>query len=78
MKTTLNDLRMHLFEQLERLQDEDLDTKTEVARAQAMAALSGNIINSAKLEFQVRMKMTQQEILQSDFVKTLNAKGLES
>lgn len=50
MKNTMLDLNNHLFEQLERLNDEDLSPeqlKTEIARAKAMASISGNIIAKA-------------------------------
>jgi hypothetical protein len=69
MKNTLHDLRLHLFEQLERLKDEDLNLDEEVKKAQAMSSLSSNIIASAKLEVQVRMKMGEDVMRQSDLLK---------
>lgn len=50
MKNTLGNLNNHLFEELERLNDEDLKgeaLKEEITRAKAIAAISQNIINNA-------------------------------
>ena len=53
MQNKLLDLNNHLFEQLERLNDEDLDEKQlnlEIKRASAMANISNQIIQNAKVE----------------------------
>lgn len=50
MKNKLSDLNDHLFAQLERLADEDLDTDQiakEVARAEAIADLSDKVLRVA-------------------------------
>lgn len=50
-RNKLNDLNDHLFEQIERLNDETLTgdkLKEEIARAKAMAGLATPIVNSAK------------------------------
>lgn len=52
MKNKLTDLNNHLFEQLERLNDDelsDLELEKEVKRAKAMEGLAINIIDNAKL-----------------------------
>lgn len=52
MKNSLMDLNDHLFEQLERLNDEDLNDEElnlEIKRAKAMADISGKIIDNAAL-----------------------------
>jgi hypothetical protein len=65
----MHDLRLHLFEQIERLKDDELDLEKEVKKAQAMASLSSNIIQSAKLEVDVRMKLSENEINKATFLK---------
>ncbi|MCH4414473.1 hypothetical protein [Staphylococcus haemolyticus] len=52
MKNTLNDLNNHLFEQLERLNDEDLkgdDLQQEIQRSKAVSSVAQNIINNGSL-----------------------------
>lgn len=52
MKNTLADLNNHLFAQLERLGDEDLqpqELENEIARAKAIAMVSSQIIANGNL-----------------------------
>ncbi len=52
MKNKLMDLNNHLFEQLERLNDDDLtgdDLDREIKRAQAINAYAAQIVNNAAL-----------------------------
>jgi hypothetical protein len=52
MKNKLSDLNNHLFEQLERLNDDTLTGEkldAEIKRASAMAGIGGNIVGIAKL-----------------------------
>lgn len=52
MKNTLMDLNNHLFEQLERLNDDDLQGDAlgrEIKRAQAMSICAAQIIDNAAL-----------------------------
>lgn len=52
MKNKLTDLNNHLFEQLERLNDEDLSDEQltkEIGRAKAMTDVANSIINNAKV-----------------------------
>lgn len=52
MKNKLTDLNNHLFEQLERLNDDDLEGDAltrEIKRAQAMSTCAGQIIDNASL-----------------------------
>lgn len=52
MKNTTVDLNNHLFEQLERLNDDDLtdeQLEKEVKRAKSMEGLASKIIDNAKL-----------------------------
>lgn len=53
MKNKIDDLRNHLFAQLERLGDESLagdKLKEEISRAKAVKDISGSIIETAKAE----------------------------
>ena len=55
MKNKLNDLYNHLFEQLERLNDDQLKGEKltqECERAAAISQVASNIINMAKVEVQ--------------------------
>lgn len=52
MKNGIVDLNNHLFEQMERLNDDDLqgeELETEIARAKAMTSVAGQIIDNASL-----------------------------
>lgn len=52
MKNTLGDLNNHLFEQMERLNDDELtgeELENELNRTKGMATMSSNIINNANL-----------------------------
>ncbi|MEJ7444303.1 hypothetical protein WL480_05195 [Staphylococcus hominis] len=57
MKNTLSDLNNHLFEQLERLNDEDLtgeDLQQELQRSKAVSSIAQNIINNGSLVLQAQ------------------------
>jgi len=52
MKNTLSDLNNHLFAQIERLSEEDIDAEklnTEIDRAKAITGVSKEIISNARL-----------------------------
>lgn len=52
MKNKLVDLNNHLFEQLERLNDDDLsdaELEREIKRSRAMAGIASNIVANAQL-----------------------------
>lgn len=56
MKNTLSDLNNHLFEQLERLNDDDLKGEafeTEIKRSEKMAKLAQQIIKNGELAYKV-------------------------
>ena len=50
MRNKIEDLRNHLFMQLERLNDDDCDIEKETKRAAAMAEIASVIVESAKAE----------------------------
>lgn len=52
MRNKISDLNDHLFAQIERLGDQDLngeDLKQEIDRSKAMAQIATQIVNSAKI-----------------------------
>jgi hypothetical protein len=52
VKNKLSDLNNHLFEQLERLNDDDLkgdDLRREISRAQAMCGVAAQVISGGRL-----------------------------
>lgn len=60
-KNTVFDLNDHLFAQMERLGDEDLKgdkLKEEIARSKAVANVAQNIINNARLVFDVEKEFS--------------------
>lgn len=52
MKNTMMDLNNHLFEQIERLMDDDLDIDTEIKRSKALEGLADKAIANAKLSLE--------------------------
>lgn len=71
MKNTLGDLNNHLFAQLERLGDEDLQgekLQEEIERAKSITALSSQIISNGNL-------VLQAEKFKSDTLGRSNAKA---
>lgn len=62
MKNTLTDLNNHLFAQLERLSDEDLEEEaldTEIKRAEAVSKIGSEIIKNGELQFKVMKHMDE-------------------
>lgn len=53
MRNKIDDLRNHLFSQLERLGDESLDAESlqrEISRGKAISDVANSVIGSAKVE----------------------------
>lgn len=62
MKNKLTDLNNHLFEQLERLNDEDLtgeNLEIEMNRAKAVAGIAQTIINNGDLMLKAQKQYTE-------------------
>ena len=62
MKNTLQDLNNHLFEQLERLNDEDLSDEEldkELKRADGMTKIATQIIENGELAFKTMAHMDE-------------------
>lgn len=68
MKNGLADLNNHLFEQLERLNDEELteeELNKEITRSKAMTAVATKIIDNASLSLQatkLKVEYGQREV----------------
>ena len=72
MRNTLADLNNHLFEQLERLNDEDLDDdalEKELKRADGMSKIAEKIIHNGELAYKTIVHM-------DEYGKEYDAKGL--
>ncbi|HFD2031067.1 TPA: hypothetical protein ACF2C8_002864 [Clostridium perfringens] len=62
-RNTLKDLNNHLFEQLERLNDDEIQgekLKEEVERARAMASIATKIIETGNLVLRAKKVMYEQ------------------
>lgn len=64
MKTrnTLTDLNNHLFEQLERLNDDELtpeELETELRRAEGMTKVAAQIVQNAELAYKTMVHLTE-------------------
>lgn len=62
MKNTLADLNNHLFEQLERLNDEDLTDEQldrELKRAEGMTRIATQIIENGELAYKTMVHMDE-------------------
>ena len=62
MKNTISDLNNYLFEQLERLNDDDLTAEQlerELSKADAVVKISGQIIQSGELAFRTMKHMDE-------------------
>lgn len=62
MKNTLGDLNNHLFAQLEKLDDDELDgdqLDTEIKRAEAMSKISEQIIKTGELQYKAMVHMDE-------------------
>jgi len=73
MKNKIEDLRNHLFTQLERLSDEDIvknekSLKNEIDRSKAIIEVADILIKSASAETEfLRITSGTNQILESDF-----------
>lgn len=74
MKQNLNSLNNYLFEQIERLYDENEDFELEVQRAKSIATLGTTIINNAKLILDAKKYADEMGIRNPGEVLKLNDK----
>lgn len=73
MRNKITDLNGHLFEQLERLNQDDLkgeDLKAEVDRAKAMTQIASQIVQSTKVTIEA-MKMVKDEFTKDEVISVL-------
>lgn len=61
-RNTIRDLNLHLFEQLERLNDENVDLEVEIKRSKAMTDISKQIIDIGKLEIEAYKVYDERDI----------------
>lgn len=77
MKNTLTDLNNHLFEALERLNDEDLtgdDLDRELRRSEGVAKIAEKIIDNAELAYKSMVHMDEYGIGRPKIPDMLNVK----
>lgn len=74
MKNTLTDLNNHLFEQLERLNDDELTEEQldkELRRAEGMTKVASQIIQNAELAYKTMVHMAEYGYDRQDAQKVL-------
>lgn len=67
MKNKIEDLRNHLFEQLERLNDPECDIEKETQRATSMVQVAASIIETGRVEVEFIKATTGDESLSTGF-----------
>lgn len=73
-RNTLGDLNLHLFETLERLNDESLkgeDLQEEMQRAKAISGISSQIINNANLVLKAKVMSEEANLYDKQLPKML-------
>lgn len=74
MRNTLGDLSLHLFETLERLNDESLkgeDLQEEMQRAKAITGISSQIISNANLVLKAKVLSKEADLYEKPLPKML-------
>lgn len=75
MRNKIQDLRNILFEQMERLMDDDADLVNETKRAEAVANIASVLVHSAKVEVDF-LRMVGAEGSGTGFIPMDNQKQL--
>lgn len=75
MKNGLGDLNNHLFEQLERLSDQNImnnpkKAAAEIQKAKAIASIAGSITNNAKVQLEALRTVNELRIKQENLPDT--------
>lgn len=74
MRNTLGDLNNHLFEALERLNDEDLDDaqlEREIKRSESMSKIAEQIIKNGELAYKTMKHMDEYDYNREKTVPTM-------
>lgn len=74
VRNTLGDLNNHLFEQLERLNDEELTNEqlnTEIERSKAITAVASKIIDNGRLVLSAKELQAEYGLKDSENIKML-------
>jgi hypothetical protein len=74
MKNKLSDLNDHLFAQIERLGDTDIEgdqLNTEINRSKAMAQIATQIVNSAKITVDAMKLLSRDGSTETGIIKNL-------
>lgn len=77
MKNTLWDLNLHLFEQIERLNEPDIsddELDREIERTQAMTKISSQIIKNAELVFKAKKHVDEHGLEEKEMPQILIGK----
>ena len=80
MQNKLSDLNNYLFEQLERLNDDDLNEeqfKKEVARSKAISSIASSIVGNANIMFKATKFLEEQGYSVSAPKEALNLLGVK-
>ena len=75
MRNKIQDLRNMLFEQMERLMDDESNLETETKRAEAVAQIANVLVQSAKVEVDF-LRMVGAEGSGTGFIPMDNQKQL--
>ena len=69
MRNTLGDLNNHLFEQLERINDDSLneeDLNKEIKKAETITTIAETIIKNGELQFKAAMKAAEYGVVNQE------------
>ena len=73
-RNKLTDLNNHMFEQLERLNDDDIsyeELDKEIKRAKAMSGIASNIISNAALALEAQQYLGKNKQYYSDCIEVV-------
>lgn len=77
-RNKIEDLNNHLFAQLERLDDPELDLDKEIQKAKAVSAVASQIINANRLTIDAMKLVASGNVGLKDMPESLGLKQLNS